>query len=330
MDRILRVFVSSAADMKAERQVIVKALVRLGVTPLLWERFSINDAISDQISASDGMIQIIGGRLGSYLPELFGNRVAMMQHEAAIARERNIPLFIFKAEGIRDNAESRSVLSSDPTSFSEFVRQREITDQYVKDLRESGLTVYQFSSHNELEALVANIDLWEPIAKSRYERGFKVFLSYRRKEPISDCVTHRLYERMTQKITSGTVFLDSHSIPLGTNYRDYIQKSVVRSNFMCVVIGPTWLARLRERLEGEVDYVRYEIATAISHRIPVCPLLLADTIQPKESDLPDDLAHMVVSQGMRIRVGSDLFRDIDELIDRIHSLAPRSIKWPVA
>jgi hypothetical protein len=323
MDRILRVFISSAGDTKTERKVVVEALLKLGVTPLLWEHFSGFESTSDQIAASDGMIQIIGNRLGSFLPESFGKCVTGMKHDAMIAREKNIPLFVLQTTDNRNLAALRAKECGE-VSFVQFVEQLVIVDQYVKELRESGHRVYQFSSLKELETLVGNLDLWGAIATSRNERGFKVFISYRRKEPISDCVTHRLYERMTQKMTIGSVFLDSHSIPLGMDYRDYLTKSVVRSNFMCVIIGPTWLASLRERLESEVDYVRYEIATAIRHRIPVCPLLLGDSTSPTKVDLPDDLAHLVYSQGMRIRVGSDLFRDLDDLIQRIQSLLPKT------
>lgn len=315
--KILRVFVSASRDLLAYRDVVRTELARAGLHVVSQDHFfhspgSIVELLEHQIEACDAVIQLIGFEAGAR-PPLSAVRAedaerSYFEIEGEIALRRRKRVFFFLAS---DSAVRVSETTSDSLA------------SYRDRIRHAGYLGHTFSSSDELLLLLLRLDFGREAARGRQEVGFRVFISYRRAELISRCVAHRVFEVMSKALGDNHVFLDSHSIPLGTDYREHLYTSISRANFMCAVVGPEWVQTIHDRNGDDRDYVRYEIETAFRLSIPVAPILIEDTEQPKSSSLPDSLARLEVSQGFRLRVGRDLYRDIDELVSRIRALAPQ-------
>jgi hypothetical protein len=120
------------------------------------------------------------------------------------------------------------------------------------------------------------------------------------------------------------VFLDSTSLPAGEPFPAELERRLVRSTVLLVVIGPHWLTLSdgrRRRIDNPGDYVRYEIELSLQRRITVLPLLLDDTPLPKPQDLPPQIVDLVNYQWRRIR-SRELHRDLTELVEFLRTHLP--------
>ena len=316
--QILRVFVSASRDLREYRDVVRTALVTAGLQVVSQEHLlaghgTIVDMLEHQIAACDAVIQLIGFEAGAHpIPssvvrhEHTNRSYFEIEGEIALRHQKRIFFFFASDQAIRDRSATSDSLAA-----------------YRDGVRQGGYLWHTFSSRDDLHLAILRADFGQIAARGRQEVGFRVFISYRRAELISRCVAHRMFESMSKALGREHVFLDSHSIPLGTDYREHLDTSISRANFMCAVIGPDWVRTIRDRLMDDRDYVRYEIETAFRLSIPVAPILIEDTEHPKSSAIPDTLARLEVSQGFRLTVGRDLYRDIDELVTRIRALAPQ-------
>jgi len=315
---ILRLYLSASRDLRQECNRVAVFLQQMGMQVVTHETFgpssgSLIELIKNQIEASDGFIQLVGFDAGAAPPkretDQIGEAGTYVQIEGKLARRLGKPTYLFFA----DNSLKRDSISPDSAASMEEYR------QYLGGL---GSSRHLFSTAEGIMIQIRHIDLMNWLAKGRQQSGFRIFLSYRRQELISKCVAHRLYEGMAKTFGNDHIFLDAHSIPLGQDYREYLDSSVARANFMCVVIGPEWVSTLQNRLNDPKDYVRWEIESAFRLRIPVSPILIEDTKLPTETQIPESLHQIIVSQGLRIRIGSELYNDIHDLNQRIRSLAP--------
>lgn len=66
-----------------------------------------------------------------------------------------------------------------------------------------------------------------------------IFISYRRSDSISE--TGRIYDYLESHFGRQRVFKDVDSIPLGVNFREYLDQEVGRCQVLVAVIGPEWL-----------------------------------------------------------------------------------------
>jgi hypothetical protein len=81
-----------------------------------------------------------------------------------------------------------------------------------------------------------------------------------------------------------------------------------------VIIGPSWLQLLNERLEDPRDWVRYEIAESLKRRwLPVVPVCRAGVEMPRPHQLPEELRDL----GWRDGVILDPFQDFDSHLTRL-------------
>jgi hypothetical protein len=145
-----------------------------------------------------------------------------------------------------------------------------------------------------------------------------IFISYRRSD--SQDITGRIYDRLSAHFGTAAVFRDIHSIPLGIDFRTHIQQQLARCQVLVAVIGPTWVKVLQERLAAPVDWVRLEIAIALSRDIPVIPLLVGGATMPTESDLPEDLQALAHCNGTQARPDPDFHTDLTRLIQKLEAI----------
>ncbi|MCB1509456.1 MAG: SUMF1/EgtB/PvdO family nonheme iron enzyme [Hyphomicrobiaceae bacterium] len=161
----------------------------------------------------------------------------------------------------------------------------------------------------------------------------KIFISYRR----DDSAGHagRVHDRLEREFGRDLLFMDVDAIPLGANFVKVLGEEVGKCDVLLAIIGPSWLDAKDEdgnrRLENPHDFVRIEIATALTRDIPVIPILLEGTRVPKSEQLPDDLKELSLRNGLDVRHAS-FHNDMDKLIRGLRPAAPAapSIQRPPA
>ena len=143
-----------------------------------------------------------------------------------------------------------------------------------------------------------------------------IFVSYRRSDSAD--IAGRIYDRLIGKFGKGPVFKDVDSIPLGLDFKEYLDQKVGECDVLLAIIGDNWLnasdSTGKKRLEDPADFVRIEIQSALERGIPVIPLLVRDAHMPSEESLPSSLRKLVYRNGIPVRSDPDFHRDMDRLI----------------
>jgi hypothetical protein len=144
----------------------------------------------------------------------------------------------------------------------------------------------------------------------------QIFLSYRRSDSAD--ITGRIFDRLVEHYGRDPVFKDVYSIPLGVDFKEYIDQKVGECSVLLAVIGKRWAdvrdAAGQRRLDDPDDFVRIEIESALERGIPVIPLLVGDAKMVSEKDLPPSLRKLSYRNGISIRSDPDFHHDMDRLI----------------
>ena len=151
------------------------------------------------------------------------------------------------------------------------------------------------------------------------ENGGHIFVSYRRSDSAD--ITGRIYDRLVDEFGRPLIFKDVDSIPLGTDFKEYLDRKVSECNVLLAIIGDRWTDASDEsgkrRLDDPDDFVRVEIESALARGIPVIPLLVRGAQMPKEESLPPGLRKLIYKNGVQIRPDPDFHRDMDRLISAL-------------
>lgn len=146
-----------------------------------------------------------------------------------------------------------------------------------------------------------------------------IFISYRRED--SEYITGRICDRLVMRFDKDHIFIDVDSIPLGVDFRAFLEDKVSCCAVFLVVIGEYWdganQKENRRRIDDERDFVRIEIESALKRNIPVIPVLVKGAEMPEEKDLPASIKILAYRNGIQIRPDPDFHRDIDRLIQGI-------------
>jgi hypothetical protein len=124
----------------------------------------------------------------------------------------------------------------------------------------------------------------------------RVFINYRREDGAGYAGSLHRWLSKKSHLGRGTVFMDVSAIEGGEDFAKAIERVVTTCDAMVVLIGPEWLDCYRRRLDHPPDYVRLEIALALSHEKHVIPVLLGSATLPRPEDLPKDLEPLVRRQ----------------------------------
>lgn len=111
-----------------------------------------------------------------------------------------------------------------------------------------------------------------------------VFISYRRSD--SRHVAGRLKDHIGWERGVAEVFLDTQSIRAGEAFPARIVQAVNQATHVLVIIGPGWDAA---RLGEPGDFVRQEIALALSSTSQVIPMLVDGASMPRPDEIPGEL-----------------------------------------
>ncbi len=162
----------------------------------------------------------------------------------------------------------------------------------------------------------------------------KVFISYRRDDSAD--ITGRIYDRLVKPLgpfDRETIFKDVDSIPLGVNFKKYLEDKVSQCAVQLVVIGPHWLDMSdvsgRRRLDDPADFVRIEIETALKREIPVIPLLVMGAKMPAADQLPVSLSNLVYQNATLVRRDPDFHVDMDRVTRALQQWGVESFTLPM-
>lgn len=150
----------------------------------------------------------------------------------------------------------------------------------------------------------------------------KIFVSYRRSD--SHVTTKRIYDRLVQEFGLENIFLDTVSIPSGSDYRVKLQESFLQTDVLLVIIGQDWLSVTnKSRLNDPDDFVRLEIQGNLKRDdCLVIPLLIDGASMPDASTLPVELRELAFRNAAQIRVDPDFDSDLRKLIASIKRRFP--------
>ena len=145
----------------------------------------------------------------------------------------------------------------------------------------------------------------------------KILISYRREDSAD--VTGRVYDRLIQQFGQEAVFKDVDSIPLGVDFRIYLDEQVAKCDVFLAVIGRDWMRaggrKGKSRLDDPRDFVRLEIESALKRQILVIPVLVGGASIPVAERLPASVQDLSYRNGIAVRPDPDFHRDMDRLIE---------------
>ena len=111
-----------------------------------------------------------------------------------------------------------------------------------------------------------------------------IFISYRRQE--STAQARAVYERLTREFGAGEVFIDLEGLDYGEDFVVSLERQLANCRVLLALIGPQWVEAKdghgQHRLHDENDFVRLEVATALSRGIRVVPVLMDNTFLPRQ------------------------------------------------
>ena len=147
----------------------------------------------------------------------------------------------------------------------------------------------------------------------------KILISYRREDSAD--VTGRIYEWLKRKFGREAVFKDVDSIPLGVDFRTYLDEQVAKCDVFLAVIGRDWMEKRdskgKSMLEDPGDFVRIEIESALKRQIPVIPVLVSGASIPPAERLPASLQGLPYRNGILVRPDPDFRSDMGRLIKNV-------------
>ena len=146
----------------------------------------------------------------------------------------------------------------------------------------------------------------------------KVFISYRRSD--TQDLAGRIADRLRACNDIDRVFIDVDGIEPGADFASKIDAAIDDSDVCLVLIGESWRGSLTPsgtlRIFEDRDFIRREVAAALSSGVKVVPVLANGVSMPAEEALPHDLRRLTQRHALSVR-HADFERDIAHLIETL-------------
>ena len=155
----------------------------------------------------------------------------------------------------------------------------------------------------------------------------QIFISYRRDDTAG--YARAVYDELAREFGADRVFIDVDDIAAGQSFADVIRGAVNSSSVVLVLIGKRWRGErdgAASRLDGADDFVRIEVAAALSSGAPVIPVLLDGALMPGEAQLPKALRSLASRNAFEVRAtafAADMARLTVELRSTLGNAAQR-------
>lgn len=148
-----------------------------------------------------------------------------------------------------------------------------------------------------------------------------IFISYRRNDTAY--LAANLSDKLQEHFGANSVFFDIDNIPLGVDFREYIGNAVGQCDVLLAVIGDHWFGTDNQgnrRIDEPSDYVRVEIESALTRKIPVIPVLVENASMPSAKDLPASIEKIAFRNAAEVRAGRDLRQHTARLIEGLERI----------
>jgi len=149
----------------------------------------------------------------------------------------------------------------------------------------------------------------------------KIFINYRRGD--SPGTAGRLHDRLAQTFGPDNSFIDVDNIPVGIDFVNYLNNQLEACDVFLAIIGPNWLNAKdqfgRRRLDAPEDFVRIEIAEALTRNICVIPVLVDGAPIPSVDELPDSIKPLARRNAVEVR-NAHFRRDAEALVEKVHQV----------
>ena len=156
-----------------------------------------------------------------------------------------------------------------------------------------------------------------------------IFINYRRDD--SKGLAGRLSDHLRRTFGPDAVFMDVDAMKPGFDFVKQLDVQVAQCDVVLAIIGANWFDahddKGQRRLESAHDYVRIELAAALTRDIPVIPVLVDGAIMPSEDALPDDLKSLARRHALELRY-TRFNSDAEGIEFALRGLLPqRKPKW---
>jgi len=119
----------------------------------------------------------------------------------------------------------------------------------------------------------------------------RIFISYRRIDTSG--YAGRIFDRLSVHFGKDAIFMDVSTIEAGLDFVTVLEDAVQSCDVLVALIGWQWLNIKDDdgnrRLDNPEDFVRVEIAAALSRDIRVIPVLVNGARMPRSANLPENL-----------------------------------------
>jgi hypothetical protein len=99
--------------------------------------------------------------------------------------------------------------------------------------------------------------------------------------------------------------MDVDAMKPGFDFVKQLDIQVSQCDVVLAIIGTNWFDahddKGQRRLDSTHDYVRIELAAALTRDIPVIPVLVDGAMMPSEDTLPDDLKSLARRHALELR-----------------------------
>jgi hypothetical protein len=144
----------------------------------------------------------------------------------------------------------------------------------------------------------------------------RIFISYRRDD--TDGHAGRLFDDLGERFGRDQIVMDIATIAPGENFAELLREHVGSCEVLLALIGRRWLtmrdAKRQRRLDDPSDWVRVEIASALSRGVRVIPVLVGGAKMPRAERLPPDLQALAERQAVEITNSRWAF-DVGRLVE---------------
>lgn len=142
-----------------------------------------------------------------------------------------------------------------------------------------------------------------------------IYISYGRLD--ADAVTRAIAERLEAEFGGARIYMDAGAVQKGEDWTEALNRRLLRSSLMLVLIHPGWLqARMiaaRDSLDDDGDFARLEIEAALKLGLRVIPVLLNGATFHRLEGLPLYLRPLARRQSLTLADGR-FDRDIEYLV----------------
>jgi hypothetical protein len=150
----------------------------------------------------------------------------------------------------------------------------------------------------------------------------RIFISYRRSD--SQDATGRIHDHLDMYFGPNVTFRDIDRLHPGADFPEELNRALAQCALVVAIIGDQWLSAANKdgtrRLDDPKDFVRIELATALSRGIPVIPVLTGNAGMPGVEQLPPDLERLAFKQKIDIPSARGFARGAQQLVEEISQL----------